>query len=347
MSSLHFHLPTNREFEWMKVNTFVFLSLLILLVLYVLEKYCRCEHNPLIKRWASNVLYSILFVMITSCFLLESYYFEQCPLDGQHRHYNNVIMKFTLDMLEKNNIEYCALSGTSLQVARNSTIHPWDHDSDFLILKPDTDEKLSQLMDIIEEYVYQMNVLHSNDENVEFYFVYHTERDLMQIFKKNSFAHSDLWLYAKENIGNKVFVINNDYTNDYASSHLEYDMIFPTKYQAWTAYGKSFRIRVMNDFHKYATDEFGENYMIPYYSRLQCLEILFTHKASNMRYFIYLIINICGIFIGFKFLKFRLKKYIFRINVQATSYEKKPKKNNNTSNNCIIVIFIIINFIIF
>lgn len=201
--------------------------------------------------------------------LLEMYYADQCPVNAVHTAYNEQILLVTLAMLKQFQIPHTAIFGTSLQIARNTKIAPWDHDSDWMIEKPKTQTEISKLISDMTNYLKNTG---------EYKIVYYAKRSLIQIKKPQYLrAHADIWLF--ENVDDNILK-NNDYT--VAVTEMPYDWFFPAKEVSWDAYQTM--APMPNKFENYATAEFGPNYMTPYYNRMQCIENLVTQKAGPDTY---------------------------------------------------------------
>ena len=345
------HITTSREVQWMEVNPFCYLIVIFGIFLYCAEKRgcqsCACSRLFRTPTNASqkgidpcivNTLYLLLFFSCTSFILLETYYAEQCPIDPTHQYYNQAILMFVIAMFNKYDINYCAIFGTSLQAARNTKIAPWDHDSDFLIVKPNTDEKIQTLLNIIGQHLFEINLqyqqnnvaqLNLNELQIpQFVYEYNAQRNFIQIFKKGSLAHADIWLY--ENVDNKNITLkNDDYTNDEAAANIPYHWVFPTKTQLWPVYGDDFQVNMMNQFEKFAQSVFGKNYMTPYYHRLQCLENLVTKKASMERYAVYLLIVLITNFFAFRFFKPKIQKCLAGERIKDIKHDSYVVVNSN------------------
>eukprot|EP01083_Nonionella_stella_P278392 946698_1 len=197
--------------------------------------------------------------------ILEIYYMEKCPLNDEASVASTWdIFTSNVDILNEMNANFTVFAGTLLFVLRHSDIPPWDTDTDILLQIASTPN--NNPLDFVDNFKtkYKSKITMANRS-----ITYYPTRGLVQVFDLESKAFGDIWLF--QNTGHTL--VNEDYT--IKTQHIQTNLVFPSETVSW----KGILVPIPRNSHIICEMEYGPDYMIPYYNRLQCLESI----AVNFR----------------------------------------------------------------
>ncbi|GMF20695.1 unnamed protein product [Phytophthora lilii] len=216
--------------------------------------------------WTLLLLSSILGVLGVS---LELYHSRGCPNSAVFRHEIENLARFVYELCARQHVPYWAAFGNLLFVMRGQhRIPAGDTDSDIGVVKTDFMRQFGS--------VSNFSVVVRREAHLELqkpvYVVYHTERELVQIYldEETKGSHADIWFYREEvdkETGTK-WLVNDDRT--IRGKWLLYDQVLPLREEP--AFFLNVPVTVPRNASYLARAEYGANYMTPITMRMECIE---------------------------------------------------------------------------
>jgi len=217
------------------------------------------------QRCLKFILRWLVCIFVYIGILLEIYVIQKCPISMERHNAVKNVLKEHARVLKEMEVPFCASDGTVLHVLRNSSIAPWDQDSDLFIIKPNNTQEF------FAEFKKRMGSKYGH--------LYVPERNLIQ--STQGHGHGDIWML--ELVGDEKVGLYDNHPGGSYFTHQK-SMFFPPREISWTGFDKNpLSLYLPNKAEDYASSMFGENYMTPYYNRNQCLEN-FATKTSNFTY---------------------------------------------------------------
>jgi hypothetical protein len=179
------------------------------------------------------------------------------------------LAKGTMDVLRRNNIPFWFDYASLLCVLRQQ-YNKWDHDQDFSLMYPGSDEDVERLMDRFREEGYGV--------------VWDESRDLLQVHRgdvvmNNNTPHVDLWMWRPDfdrETGKKL-IVTRDYTVTYRWR--DWDLIFPLNTDDYEWEGV--KVPVPHDPHTVSDKEYsvyGGSYLDAQVFRGDCFHNFFNGR---------------------------------------------------------------------
>lgn len=219
---------------------------------------------------------------------VEIYFYNLCPLDQGRIGSTKEIFKSHIDFLNDfvsegtccpkssvpcEEMDYAVVEGTLLAVIRDmEDIMPWDQDSDTYLVLPKGMKLNDEFYDCLERELKRFH--HNEDWNVQSY----KERRVIQTQDVVNHGHGDIWLMEYEGDGDSLLAPDFTFATLPVPYRFQARFFVPSKTLTWSHYGS---LRVPNDIDSYLTYQYGESYMKPYRSRMQCLENMMSKWPPN------------------------------------------------------------------
>ncbi|KAE8897384.1 hypothetical protein PF005_g24088 [Phytophthora fragariae] len=216
--------------------------------------------------WALLVLSSVLGVLGVS---LEVYHARGCPNSSVFRYEIENLARFVYELCARQHVPYWAAFGNLLFVMRGQRRIPaGDTDSDIGVVKTDFMRQFGSVGNFSE--VVRREAYLELQKPV--YVVYHTERELVQIYldEETKGSHADIWFYREEvdKESGVKWLVNDDRT--IRGKWLLYDQVLPLHEEP--AFFLNVPVTVPRNASYLARAEYGPNYMTPLTMRMECIE---------------------------------------------------------------------------
>ena len=164
-----------------------------------------------------------------------------------------LVIKYTTEFLEKNEIDYCIEGGTLIGCVRHDGIIPWDNDTDIMIFK-DGYFKIKTLMDKYNND--NFSIMHITPGFKLFY----EDECYGELFVYDYDEKMDLYKMAFPIIDNKSTFLTTDIYYNYAK--YKYDTLFPTKKTLF----EDFYVRIPNKIINILNTTYKSNLLVCKYS---------------------------------------------------------------------------------
>lgn len=255
---------------------------------------------PLAQRRVA-VLWTLLFLSALSAVLgvaLEVYYSHACANSPVFHREIEDLARFVYRLCARSGVSSWVMFGNLLFVLRGqSGIPVGDTDSDVGVQKVaflDTFQSVANFSAVArrEAYLELQRVV---------FVTYHADRELVQIYfdEAKRGSHADIWLYKEEvdPTTRARWLVNDDRT--IRAKRLPYEHVLPLREEpAWFL---GARVGVPRNASLLAQAEYGESFMTPMVTRMECVENVlngytFYHEgASKRRHYAFFLLSASAI----------------------------------------------------
>ncbi|TDH68090.1 hypothetical protein CCR75_004363 [Bremia lactucae] len=216
--------------------------------------------------WGLLLLGAILGVLGVA---LEIYYFRGCPNSVVFHSEIEDLARFVYELCARANLQYWVAFGNLLFIMRGQRRIPvGDTDSDIGVLKSAFLQQFGSVSNF--SLVAKQDALVKLQRPV--YVVYHTERELVQIYldEVSRGSHADIWLYWEEQDQKTrtKWLIHKDRT--IRGKRLLYDQVLPVRKESAVFLNVS--VTMPRNASFLAQAEYGASFMTPLTMRMECIE---------------------------------------------------------------------------